>query len=145
MPEANNKVLGKMLERLFASMVNGPSLNCRPHSSRQRVDVATLSRFRDLSPEEALRKLLSDEREVKLTGKVPQPKRRRAAFEKREASATDEAELTPEQKAAEQAYSDQQALLNKLRIIAEDAKTYEQDTGVHVLNIGFPLMIMPTG
>ena len=146
MPEANNKVLSKMLERLFASMVNGPSLNCRPHSSRQRVDVATLSRFRDVSPEEALRKLLSDEREVKLAGKVAQPKRRRAAFEKREVSAVEEAaELTPEQKAAEQAYSEQQALLNKLRIIAEDAKTYEQDTGVHVLNIGFPLLSMPPG
>ena len=36
MAEANNKILTHMLERLFAGMLSGPNLNCRPHSSRQR-------------------------------------------------------------------------------------------------------------
>ena len=34
-PARGNKVLTKMLDRLFSALVNGPSLNCRPHSSRQ--------------------------------------------------------------------------------------------------------------
>lgn len=34
-----NRILEKMLDRLYASLIGGPSLNCRPHSSRQRVDV----------------------------------------------------------------------------------------------------------
>ena len=38
MASGTNRILTKMLERLFAALVNGPSLNCRPHSSRQRVD-----------------------------------------------------------------------------------------------------------
>ncbi len=29
--------------------------------------------------------------------------------------------------------------------MAEDARTYEQDTGVHVLNVGFPLLSLPPG
>ncbi len=37
------------------------------------------------------------------------------------------------------------AVFGKLRTIAEDAKTYEQDTGVHVLSIGFPLLSLPPG
>ena len=35
----HNKVLVKMLDRLFAALVNGPGLNARPHNSRQRIDV----------------------------------------------------------------------------------------------------------
>ncbi|HEY8668671.1 MAG TPA: AAA domain-containing protein, partial [Tepidisphaeraceae bacterium] len=47
--------------------------------------------------------------------------------------------------AAEQAWGEQQALIRKARGIAEDARTYENDTGVHVLHIGFPLLSMPPG
>src|SRR6478609_8059583 len=36
-PKEASKVLAKMLDRLFAALANGPSLNCKPHSSRQRV------------------------------------------------------------------------------------------------------------
>ena len=38
MIEPNNSILTKMLDRLFAAMLNGPSMNCRPHASRQRLD-----------------------------------------------------------------------------------------------------------
>ena len=74
MPAAN-KVLEKMLDRLLASLTSGPSLNCRPHHSRQRVDFTTVAKLADLSPEEALVELLGNDREVKLTGRVAAPKR----------------------------------------------------------------------
>ena len=54
----SNRILSKMLERLFAALVNGPSLNCKPHSSRQRVDWTLLAKLKDVTPEEALRALL---------------------------------------------------------------------------------------
>jgi hypothetical protein len=38
---------------------------------------------------------------------------------------------------------EQQVLLAKLRAIAEDAKTYEQDTGVHALFVGYPILHLP--
>ena len=44
-PPRSRVILQKMLERLFASLVSGPGMNCRPHSSRQRVDVAQLGRL----------------------------------------------------------------------------------------------------
>src|SRR5262249_5229826 len=55
------------------------------------------------------------------------------------------AEPTPEEKAALRAYQEQQALLAKLRNVAEDARTFEQDTGAHVLHVGFPLLHLPPG
>jgi len=76
MSAANNKVLVKMLDRLFAALVNGPSLNARPHASRQRVDFAQLGRMGDLSAEEALKRLLGEARQVRVAARVPQPKRR---------------------------------------------------------------------
>src|SRR5439155_18518720 len=47
-----NKVLAKMLDRLFAGLMNGPGMNCRPHASRQRADLTQLSRLNDVTPEE---------------------------------------------------------------------------------------------
>lgn len=138
MAAGTNRILSKMLDRLFAALVNGPSLNCRPHSSRQRVDWTLLAKLKDAAPEEALRKLLGPDEGVKLTARVATPRRSREEL-------PDGEELSPEERAARQAWSDQTSLLGKLRGIAEDAKTYEQDTGVHVLNIGFPLLTLPAG
>jgi hypothetical protein len=134
---SENRIIAKMLDRLFAGLVNGPSLNCKPHSSRQRVDWMMLGKFKDLSAEAALGELLGAEKVVKLTGRAHPPKRL-------EPERT-EVPLTPEEREAKQAWADQQSLLSKLRGIAEDARTYEQDTGVHVLNIGFPLLCLPAG
>ncbi len=50
MPETEQRILKKMLDRLFASLVNGPSLNCRPHSSRQRIDLTQLAKLKDVAP-----------------------------------------------------------------------------------------------
>src|SRR5690606_28766526 len=54
----------------------------------------------------------------------------RAAAENGEA-----AELTPEQKA----WLGQEATLNNLGTIAEDARLFAQDTSARVLQLGFPL------
>ena len=155
-----NKVLVKMLDRLFAALVNGPSLNARPHNSRQRVDFAQLSRLNDVAPAEALRRLLGDARQVRVAARVPPPKKRSNGFGRKglgvraAAAAEEDAEttngnggpkLTEAERAAERAWVEQQALLTKLRVIADDARTYEQDTGVHVLNVGFPLLSLPPG
>src|SRR5437868_604421 len=70
-PVAKNRIFEKMLERLFATLVNGPSLNCRPHSSRQRVDLATLSRLKDLAPEDGMLRLLGEERQAKFIARAP--------------------------------------------------------------------------
>src|SRR6266545_2039129 len=50
-----------------------------------------------------------------------------------------------EEKAAKHDWAEQYMIRNKLRLIAEDARTYEQDTGVHALNIGFPVISLPPG
>ncbi len=165
MPHAGSKILSKMLERLFAAIVSGPSLNCRPHNSRQRLDLVFLDRFRDLSPPEGLRAILSDAASATFTARVPPPPARvlkGRSFSRRSSSAaTDPAlvepvhgappsavpamELTPEESAAHRAWLEQQAILTKLRVLVDDARTYEADTGVYVLNLGFPLLSLPPG
>ena len=50
MIEPNNPILTRMLDRLFAAMLNGPSMNCRPHASRQRLDLVQLGKLRDIEP-----------------------------------------------------------------------------------------------
>src|SRR3954465_13852305 len=130
------KVLSKLLDRLFASLTAGPGLNCRPHSSRQRIDIASITKLQDLSPEDALLTLLGSERVVKLSARATLPKR--VAKKVKEQQATPAAEqdpsaapttpITPPQAAeaaadlelsdaerrAQQAWLDQQSLLNKL-------------------------------
>src|SRR5688500_5507765 len=75
MGESDNKIGVRMLERLFAGLLSGPNLNCRPHNSRQRVDLTHLARLGDLSADDILRGLLGDPRQAKLTARVPAPKR----------------------------------------------------------------------
>ncbi len=147
MANGENRILANMLDRLFAALVNGPNLNCRPHSSRQRIDLSQLAKLKDIAPEKVLQTLLSPERKVKLVARIPLPPRRvRNGGNDSQAVQADEPQpLTEEEKAAQKAWSEQQSLVNKLRGIAEDAKTYENDTGVHVLSIGFPLLSLPPG
>jgi hypothetical protein len=142
---AENRILKKLLDRLFASLINGPSLNCRPHSSRQRIDLVQFAKLKDKTPDQILRSLLGEERAVKIAAKVAVPVSRFGNDGERGEDAETETALTAEENAARQAYSDQRAVLAKLRSIAEDARTYENDTGVHVLQIGFPLLSLPVG
>lgn len=139
MPDPANRILSKMLDRLFSALINGPSMNCKPHSSRQRIDLMQFAKLQDLAPEQVLRSLLSPDAQAKVVARTPQPRK------KPPQPAPDDDKLPPEDKAAQQAWTDQQSFLTKLRTIAEDAKTYENDTGVHVLHIGFPLLSLPPG
>src|SRR4051794_3084342 len=72
-----NRVLEKMLDRLFAGLLNGPGLTCRPHASRQRIDLTALAKLQDGPPEDLLRELLGAERQVKATARVKAPKGRK--------------------------------------------------------------------
>jgi hypothetical protein len=156
MAEANNKILARMLERLFAGLMSGPNLNCRPHSSRQRVDLTNLEKLRDHEPAHILRELLGPQRSVKIAAKVPKPKRVHKNSGKKRLDPNyattqnaegnePEQELSPEETAALKEWTDQQSLLSKLRVLADEARTYEQDTGAQVLNVGFPLLCLPPG
>src|SRR3984957_16668808 len=107
MPEPANKILAKMLDRLFASLANGPSLNCKPHSSRQRIDLLQLTKLRDVAPEELLKKLLSEERRARILARVPVVRRR---VRNQDDTTEEERPRTPEERAAEQAWADQQSV-----------------------------------
>jgi hypothetical protein len=131
MPTPGNKVLSKMLDRLLAGLMSGPNMNCRPHKSRQRVDLTQLAALGDASPDQTLLSLLGIEKSARTIARVKPPRKPRAEDEPR----------TP----ADKAWLDQSALLAKLRLIADDARTYENDTGVHALSIGFPLLSLPPG
>ncbi len=154
MPAAKKSILEKMLDRLFAGLASGPNLNCRPHSSRQRIDWTQFARFHDLNPADALRQLLSDKQSVQLKARVEPPKksekpsdtkrrsrsssdRAKKSFESANEPAGGETTSMEEQKRFDD-WSAQQLLLTKLRGLAEDSREYEQDTGVHVLHVGFP-------
>jgi hypothetical protein len=146
-PAAPNTILTRMLDRLFASLVSGPGLNCRPHSSRQRIDLAGLSRLMDAPPEAVLRQLLSGAgRAARLSGKASRPKKLNGLWKPAAEEPEDKTpDLSDDERRMARQWSEQSTLVGKLRTIAEDARTYEQDTGVHVLNIGFPLLSMPPG
>src|ERR1051325_7703018 len=99
MASSGSKILTKMLERLFASLLSGPALNCRPHSSRQRIDLTALSRLKDIAPERALRNLLSAERKTKLTARVAAPPKRIQNVDQEQTT------LSAEEKSAQQAWT----------------------------------------
>lgn len=139
-PVVGQRILERMLERLFTAVLNGPAMNCRPHASRQRLDLCQLANLQDISPTDALRALLSDAREVQIVGRVPQP----APVPIPEGQETPPPQ-SDEQRAAAQRWSEQKAVFTKLRLVAEDAKTYFDDTGAHVLSIGFPILSLPPG
>jgi hypothetical protein len=145
-----NAILSKMLERLYASILSGPALNCRPHSSRQRVDLSQLAVLDGTSAKTILARLLGEEAQAKLIARVAEPPAAWIHQDKlthpdksRPEKSTEAGQLTPEQQAVVKAWQDQQGLLKKLHVIAGDAATYEQDTGAHVLYLGFPILSFP--
>src|SRR3954468_6768060 len=98
MIEPNNPILSRMLDRLFAAMLNGPSMNCRPHASRQRLDLLHLAKLQDLAAGNVLLKPLGKDGAGKLAAPVPIPTPRTPAAE----GAGEP--RTPEQLAAQEAY-----------------------------------------
>lgn len=156
---SKNQILSKMLDRLFAGLTSGPNLNCRPHSSRQRIDWTQFAKLHDLSPADALRQLLSEKQATQLQARVAAPKNvGKPSSKRRSTTSSQQEELeqsaddterpvdpTPDEQQKRDKWSSQQTLLTKLRGLAEDARDYEQDTGVHVLHVGFPLLSLPPG
>lgn len=134
MAAEDNTILGRMLDRLYASLVQGPCLNCRPHSSRQRVDLNALQSFNHFSPNEIIPRLLTGSGKVEVLAKVP-------LF----VSELEDELLDDADRAAKRAFESQARLLGKLRDIAEDARDYEQETGENALYIGYPLLSIPPG
>ena len=116
-PAPANEILQRLLERLYNSLVGGPSLNCRPHTSRQRLDLTAFARFAHLDPATILPSLLGPAKRAEIMARTP-------AYR---GPIGDDVELTDEQRAARRASNDQDRLLTKLRDIAEDARDYEQD------------------
>ncbi len=145
MPE--NRILEKMLDRLYASLIGGPSLNCRPHSSRQRVDLTTLTALGRQEINSILVSLLSEARGCEVKASVPVPPSLLSQSGPPTLHFTDEVtedkQLSPEEQAAEKAWNAQKSLMTKLRNLSEDARTYEQDTGVPALQLGYPILSMP--
>ncbi len=147
----DNAILAKMLDRLFASLVRGASLNCRPHASRQRVDLAAFEAFRDRPATDVLRELLGEPQRAKLVGRVPMPEGWRPGFFGKPTVIEDRADDAPETPAEAEAdpalrdWERQKALFQKCRVLSDDARTYVQETGVHALNVGYPLLSVPPG
>lgn len=127
-----NAVLSKMLERLYSAILSGPAINCRPHSSRQRIDVSQLAQF-DVPANEIIAQLLKADAKTKLVARAEEPP----------LSWVDRENLDEQQRATLNTWQGQQALFRKLKVIAEDAATYQQETGVNALCLGFPILSFP--
>lgn len=67
----SNEILQRLLERLYNSLVSGPSLNCRPHTSRQRLDLTAFTHFSDLDPAAILPALLGTGKRAEIMAKTP--------------------------------------------------------------------------
>ncbi len=167
MSDRGQVVLERMLDRLFAVIARGPSINCRPHNSRQRLDLTELAALEDLTPPEIISGLLGPAASARLAARAPRPAqvedgggvsrpsapgitRSAAPFEPIESKpGQDSGEVSTPAQAQQnrdtQRWERQQSVLRKLRHIAEEARTYEEDTGVYVLHVGYPLLRIPRG
>ena len=130
-----NAILERLLDRLYASLVYGPCLSCRPHHSRQRLDLIGLRALQHLAPDEILPRLLEGNGTVELLAKTPPW---RGPWE-------EDAPLSDAERAARRAFQTQERLILKLRDVAEDANDYEQETGENALYLGYPLLHVPAG
>ena len=126
-------ILDSMLQRLYASLVKGPSLNARPHNSRQRVDLTELDAFQGLQAASVIDSLLGSSRSVDCPAKV-------SRFE---APSSPEREWTAEQKRAQSEYANQSRLLNKFHDISIDARDYFNDHGEDALFVAYPMISVP--
>ena len=128
-------ILDVMLKRLYQSLLRGPSLNAKPHNSRQRIDLLEIFSCSSLDGQSAIQLLLSD-------GQLDIPAEIKP-FIKPDAPAAD---WTDAQKQHKESWDKQARLLRKLSTIATDARDYFNDHGDDALFIGFPMIsVPPTG
>ncbi len=127
-------ILKAMLDRLYASLTSGPSLNARPHNSRQRMDVMEFQHLNSIDPASLISVLLNSKGSLEIPARV-------AVFQKPEIP---EVEWTDAHRRAKALHDKQARVLNKMRDIAQDAYDYYNDHGEQALFIGFPLISIPS-
>ena len=128
-------ILKTMLQRLYQSLLRGPSLNARPHNSRQRLDATELENLGSVNVAAVLTELLSEKRKSDVEASIPPFK----------APDYPESEWSDEQKAERQNWDAQQKVLRKLAEIVADAQDYYNDHGEQALFLGFPILSLPPG
>ena len=126
-------ILDAMLQRLYASLVKGPSLNARPHHSRQRVDLTEMDAFQGLNAASLVDSLLGPARSVDCPAKV-------SRFTP---PSIPEQEWSKEIKRAQADYLRQSRLLNKFHDISIDARDYFNDHGEDALFVAYPMLSVP--
>ncbi|MCH6258506.1 AAA domain-containing protein [Puniceicoccaceae bacterium K14] len=126
-------ILQTMLQRLYTSLQKGPSLNARPHNSRQRIDASQLTFFHSGSVDALLPSLFGKNGKFSFAAAVP-------PFRKPDQP---EEEWSDEQKKHAADYEKQTKLINKLQDIAIDAQEYFNDHGDNALFIGYPVISIP--
>ncbi len=187
-------LLDRLIERIHRAMSRGPALQCRPHRSRQRLDLAELAQVADMAPDALLAELIArgsvtlrpaldapppeladeapvvldepgaDESGVDATGVdatgVDEPGADEPSADEpgvdepsaaETAAAETETDTAPdpddggraELAAARRRWRTQERVLKQARIIAEDARTRLDDTGVHALYLGYALLDVP--
>ncbi|MDA7657102.1 AAA domain-containing protein [Verrucomicrobia bacterium] len=122
-----------MLQRLYASLVKGPSLNARPHNSRQRVDLTEIDALQGFNAASLVDSLLGPSLSVDCPAKV-------SRFVPPSAP---EQEWTREEKRAQSDYLRQSRLLNKFHDISIDARDYFNDHGEDALFVAYPMLSVP--
>ena len=130
-------ILESMLQRLYQGMLRGPSLNARPHNSRQRLDLFELRHLAEQVgtsvDADSLDQLLTGSGQVNFPAKVP-------AFHKPDYP---ESEWSDEQTQHNRRWTTQQRILRKLGDITTDAQDYYNDHGEQALYLGFPILSLP--
>jgi hypothetical protein len=106
-----DKFLRKMGSRVYSAFMNGPTLNCRPAKSKQRLDFRAFDRFGPVGFSAFLLDTLAEDGQAHV--------------------------LTFSQ--GEEADD----LHSKLADISKDAITYERETGIGCLYVGFPVLHVP--
>ena len=132
MSNNNQLVLERLVDRLYASMVQGPCLNCRPHLSRQRFDLTAIKAFKHLDPTQIIPQLLSTGKSVEILAKAVQNN-----------GINGKNQAIDDQTTKKSEFDDQTKLLLRVKDVAVSAYDYEQETGENALYIGYPLISIP--
>ncbi len=130
-------ILESMLQRLYANLRKGPSLNARPHNSRQRIDLCQLAALQQVSVDAILPSLLGPARKITLPA---DPKAVRPLVDPDGEKAV---ENQPPGKRPRRALDAQRSVLAQLADIVVDAQDYYNDHGEEALFLGFPLVSLP--
>lgn len=132
-PAAPRRVLDALIDRLYAAITRGPAINCYPGRSRQRCDLAALTRL-GAAPPDVLAALLGPAGrvriEVPLEPLPPVPP-----------------EGVVEEPSLRQRRRDQADRVKTLRLlarIADEAESHERDTGAWTLQLGYPILTFQT-